>query len=557
MALRNDRSCKQLGKRKNSLDLFATAIASTQMPMIITDPHLPDNPIIFANEAFERLTGYTQDDLIGRNCRLLQGPATDQRALDRLRTAIRDETAIQVDLLNYRKDGSTFWNSLYLSPARGDDGAVRFFLASQIDVTERVEAARVIAEQKEIVQAEIEWHALALKELVAAKALADNAVRQKADFLANMSHELRTPLTGLLGLHDLLQADVSLGPKQRRLLIMARDAGRSLLTIVNDILEFSKIEAGELAIDKQPFALLPLIESCEDLTAEAARVKSLYLGINVPSTKLLLLGDANRLKQVLMNLLTNAITFTDRGSVTVTSSFKEEAGRVRFEIVDTGIGIAEHQLPLMFRRFSQADTSITRRFGGTGLGLAICQRLVDLMGGQIGVTSELGHGSTFWFEVPTQVVNVDPTIQDHGTMGVIPSTRILLAEDNLVNQEIIKSMLEARGHHVTLVDNGAAAASAARSSTGFDLILMDVQMPIMDGLSATQAIRSAEKDERRSPIPIIGLTANALAEDVDRCLRAGMGDHVAKPIEWAGLFAAMERATVRGRPTTQAPASAA
>ncbi len=529
-------------RRPECEEFFGAAIKTTQMSMVITDPHQVDNPIVFVNDAFLQLTGYTREEVIGRNCRFLQGPETDRDAVARIRVALQNETEIQVVLLNYRKDGSTFWTTLYLSPARDDDGKLRFFFASQIDVSDRIEAQRLIAEQKATLEVECANHTIALQQLETAKSVAEHAVRQKSEFVANMSHELRTPLTGILGLHDLLQADPTLGPKQRRYLIMARDAGRSLLTVVNDVLDFSKIDAGELAIEKLPFGLLSLVESCEDLTAEAARTKSLRLEICASAAPLMLLGDAARLKQILMNLISNAIKFTDAGSVTVTSTYDAEQGRLRFEVADTGIGIAEDKLPSMFSRFTQADTSTTRRFGGTGLGLAICKRLTELMDGQIGVTSSLGRGSTFWFEIPAREAGEEASDEDFGSLSLIPPRRVLLAEDNIVNQEIIKSMLETRGHAVTLVDNGAAAAAAACTLPAFDLILMDLQMPIMDGLSAARAIRSAEASDGRDPTPIIGLTANAMMEDVERCLDAGMESHVAKPIEWGTLFAAMAHA---------------
>ena len=529
----------------HDVEMFASVIRASQMPMAIADARKPDTPIVFVNDAFERLTGYPRAEIIGQNCRLLQGPDTDRAAVSRIRAALAAGTEIQIDILNYRKDGSQFWNALYINPTRDESGAVRFFFALQINVSDRIEAQRAITEQKAIVDWQNSENTSALALLTQAKSVADNAVRQKADFVANMSHELRTPLTGILGLHDLLQSDPTLGVAQRRYLIMARDAGRALLAIVNDVLDFSKIEAGELVIEKLPFSLLPLVEACEDLMAEAARAKSLRFDVSVPDSSLTLLGDAARLKQILLNLLTNAVKFTEQGVVSLNARYNAETKRLRFEITDTGIGISAKQLPMMFKRFSQADASITRRYGGTGLGLAICQRLTELMGGEVGVTSTPGQGSTFWVEVPAQQTSGELNELENPWFGHIVPRRILLAEDNLVNQEIIKAMLETRGHDVTIVDNGAAAAATARSTPAFDIILMDLQMPIMDGLSAARVIRVTEKAEGRNATPIVGLTANVMVEDIKRCLEAGMDGHIAKPIDWSDFYDEMDRVTDR------------
>ena len=425
------------------------------------------------------------------------------------------------------KNGTWIWIEAGLNLVREPTtGAPVSVICSLRDVSERQRVAR---------------------HLERAKAAAETAARVKAEFLANMSHELRTPLTGILGIHDLLYNDLTLGRQQRRYLGLARDAGRSLLSIVNDVLDFTKMEAGQFSLEAVPFELAALIQSCGDLVQGDARRKSLRIEISKPAEPLQLMGDPTRLRQILLNLLTNAIKFTERGSVAIATSYDPTSTTLRVAVSDTGIGLPGETLPLLFERFSQADASITRRYGGTGLGLAICKRLVELMGGTIGVDSNLGSGSIFWFEVPLREVSSEDRQPGAARpAAAAPRRRVLLAEDNDINQDIISAMLEQRGHAVTVVADGAAAVAAVRAGPRFAVILMDLQMPVMDGLSATRAIRTEEIQAGGKPTPIVGLTANAMAEDVVRCREAGMDAHVAKPIEWSDLFGTIERLTEAG-----------
>ncbi|MCW6513029.1 PAS domain S-box protein [Lichenifustis flavocetrariae] len=431
------------------------------------------------------------------------------------------------------KQGHWIWLEAVINLVRDPaTGLAQSLICSLRDITERQRAARHLEQ---------------------ARATAERAALAKAEFLANMSHELRTPLTGILGLHDLLRKDPTLNAQQAGYLAMAYEAGRSLMAIVNDILDFSKIEAGQLTIEDAPLDLRGIVTACCDLEHGEAAKKVLKIDVQLATGPWIMMGDATRLRQIILNLLTNAIKFTERGSVLITASYSHDRSRFRIAVSDTGIGIPEEKLSVLFQRFSQADSSVTRQFGGTGLGLAICKKLVELMGGEIGVVSEPGRGSTFWFELPLRLTTVPAPLDDQAAGTVLRFTprRILLAEDNLINQTVITEILKQRGHHVTVVDNGVAAVSAFGASP-FDVVLMDVQMPMLDGYSATRAIRRDESRENRSSTPIIGLTANATKQDREDCEKAGMDAHVGKPIDWGTLFATIEAVTNR----SQLPAAA-
>ncbi|MCU0554794.1 MAG: PAS domain S-box protein [Syntrophales bacterium] len=425
-------------------------------------------------------------------------------------------------LEHVRKDGSTFWGETQVSITVDDDGQIVGLQAVTRDITER-KRAEILVKDKEA---------------------AEIANRAKSEFLARMSHEIRTPLNGIIGMTELCLGQ---DPDEniKGLLQTLYGEARSLSGLIDDILDLAKIEAGKMVLGTCPFDLADLIRTVEEGFAPRARQKGLhfetYLAPDIPVN---LVGDPVRLRQVLVNLIGNALKFTPAGGVSVSGELVRDAGgavTVMVSVSDTGIGIPPDRQQRIFEAFEQADGSTTRQYGGTGLGIAIAKEIVRMMGGEIGVVSEPGEGSTFWFTAELQKgaereaargqeVGERPAAPVAGTLAPRQGRRILLVDDYAVNLEVARRHLEAGGHAVALARNGREAIDAFRSG-GYEIIFMDIQMPVMDGIEATRAIRALENGcGTATRIPIVALTAHAVREYIDACLQAGMDDYLIKPV---------------------------
>lgn len=438
-------------------------------------------------------------------------------------------------------------------------GSAVILMVGLVDTVSGSEAFRVLVYPATDISSQIQaFHlflaALALSSLPLAVVLTDQhrlsdelarVAEARSEFLAAMSHEIRTPMTGVLGIVDLLEGEDTT-PRQRRYIESIRVSGKHLLSIINDVLDFSRIETGKIELEDTDFSLPALLQQLRALLEPMALERQLALTFELPDgSPPVVKGDPTRIRQVLLNLIGNAIKFTPEGRVTLTVSHRTEVDgirwRFRFEVRDTGIGIAPDQLGQLFSAFTQADFSTKRRFGGSGLGLAISKRLVEAMSGEIGVESTPGAGSTFWFEIPLaegDAIRI-PAGSAQPSVLVTPR-RLLLAEDVELNRDIIRTMLERDGHQVVVAGDGLEAVNLA-SQSRFDMVLMDIHMPVMDGIEATRLIRDLDSGNRG--MPILALTANVMLTEQEKCLDAGMDGVLMKPVEWDRLRVAIERFT--------------
>jgi len=519
------------------------AIVETAVDAIITLDQ--EGRIEAVNPAVARMFGYAEAELLGEDVALLAGGVSNHAhagyVAHYLRTRLSRVVGHGIELTGRRKDGSTF--PFHITVSELDLGDRKLFTGILRDISEQKEREQRLADYAR--QLETRTHALETER--AERLAAEEASRAKSGFLAAMSHEIRTPMNGVLGMAQLLLS-TELDPEQDEYARLLVQSGETLLTLLNDILDFSKIEAGRLELEEIDLSLATVAEEVAALFAGSAEERGVALRVEVDPNLPSLRGDPVRLRQILNNFTSNALKFTDVGEVTlIAHPLERRDGRlmVRLAVRDTGCGIDPSRQAMIFDAFTQADSSTTRRYGGTGLGLTICKRLAERMGGQIGVESTVGEGSTFWVTVvlaPAHSAVVAP-VSGCGAGGdagetIAAGLRVLVAEDNRVNQRVIQRLLEQLGCAVVLVENGAEVVAAAAGGT-FDLCLMDMQMPEMDGLDATRAIRSGEA-ERGIHLPILALTASAMQADREACMEAGMDGHLAKPIRREALVAALQ-----------------
>ena len=504
----------------------AAALASEQRYRFLAE-NVPDmivrtslhGDMVYCSPSSVRVFGYTPEQMMLQNAQDMTHPEDFGRVMQSIFRLIEERLYRLPEPIHYRaKNSSGEWVWIETNPT--------LIFDERGEPLEFIDIVRNITQTK-LFEAELED----------ARERAEAAAAAKSAFLANMSHELRTPLTSIIGFSRLMADRADLPSEARHYTGRIRDASEALLAIINDVLDFSKLEVGQVRLEYQPLSVQRLVDETTGLLTIQAAAKGVEIRSRVDAfVPEQVLGDVARLRQVLLNFLSNAVKFTSRGSVTVEAAYRDtaEGPRLRVAVADTGDGIAPENLERLFERFSQAEVSINRTHGGTGLGLAISKGIVELMGGEIGVNTVLGEGSTFWFEIPADAAEAAaPIAADGGSDLACPPLRLLVVDDTAVNRELVKLMLEPLGFSIREAGGGSDGIQAAMTEP-FDLILMDVRMPGIDGLDATRVIRTS--GGLNAATPILALTADVQPENAAACQAAGMNDVVAKPIAPAELL---------------------
>lgn len=513
-------------KAEEELRKLSRAVEYSPVTIVITDT---EGRIEYVNPKFVETTGYSVEEAVGQNPKVLKSGAHPPAFYNVLWDTILDGRVWHGEFCNRRRNGELYWEAAAIAPVRNVHGEITHFVAIKEDITGR--------KYLEV-------------ELRNAKDAAEAANLAKGEFLATMSHEIRTPMNSIIGMTD-LAIEMASSDTQAGYLSMVKQSSELLLTIINDILDFSKIEAGKIELEAVDFRIEDIVMNSIEMFSLQAAQKGLKIGYSIASgVPQAVKGDPIRLRQILINLLSNAMKFTENGEihVEVTMANEETASPVSllFSVRDTGIGIPENKKERIFQSFVQADSSTTRKYGGTGLGLTICLKLVELMGGKIQMESRPGKGSKFFFTAGFGHGDLGTALKgEEESSLILPAAivkplNILLVEDNLFNQLLAVKLIEKQRHAVTVANNGREALDVLERQK-FDLVLMDVQMPEMDGYEAARLIRSSSSRVLNPKVPIIAMTANAMPGDREKCLEAGMNDYISKPLRINELGSAISR----------------
>ena len=538
---------------EQQLRMQAAALSAAANAMVITDR---DGTIVWINPAFTRLTGYTLEDVQGQNPRLLRSGVQPDEFYQQMWETILAGKIWKGGLVNRRHDGSLYHEEMTITPVLDSQENITHFIGVKEDITERKQWEAALEHEKAVLEQRV---AERTAELSLANASLLHAVRVKDEFLASVSHELRTPLTGILGMSEILSSGIygPLNEKSANALRNIEESGHHLLSLINDILDLSKAEAGMIELDLRPLSATNLIQSTMRLVRQSAMKKEITIHLNLDASAELFVADERRMKQILVNLFSNAIKFTpEKGTVGLDLVGMAEAQQLVFAVWDTGIGISEQDLQRLFRPFVQLDARLERQYNGTGLGLSLVLKLVELHGGSIRVESQVNAGSRFivtlpWLRVeefswqdhlqsspaPHPFAQARPGILDVAGRAEGKNLLCLVADDNETTLLMLRDCLEALGHRVVLARNGAEAIERAHE-THPDVVLMDIQMPVMDGLSAIRLLR---QEELFAATPVIALTALAMTGDRERSLQAGANDYISKPVSLGDLARLLQR----------------
>lgn len=526
-------------EREAELQILSRVVKQSPNSIVITNR---EGLITYVNPRFEELTGYTKEEVLGQNPRVIQSGETPHAVYSEMWTTILEGGEWRGTIRNRKKDGSLYWEYVVISGLKNQKNSeITHFIAVKSDITKNKQNEEELRDHRDHLQTLVEERTT---ELMIAKEEAESANRAKSAFLANMSHEIRTPMNGIIGMTHIMRMRGIKDEQQGKYLAVIEKSGQHLLGVISNVLDLSKIEAGMLVLERSPIDINGLLTNSVSIQYEQAKAKGVRLLLeDTVSWPTNLVGDATRLQQALINYITNAIKFTNQGTVVIRTVKESESHNfleIRFEVIDSGIGISQESKSKLFNVFEQLDSSMTRKYGGTGLGLSITKRLANLMGGNVGVESEPGKGSTFWFtarlekaerrEDPLRVMEnfsvEDAVRKDHSGKS------ILVVDDEPINREIARLQLEFVGLVVDLAEDGEEAIRMAKK-TPYAAIFMDMQMPKINGLEATKQIRMLPEYKE---IPIIAVTANVSHDDKKFCAEAGMNDFVIKPFDPNDLF---------------------